>query len=527
MSVKQDTSSAHGPDPGSSAPTVSRRELVVILSGLLIAVLLAALDQLVLSTALPAIVGDLGGVDQMLWVTTSYLIAMTIVMPVYGKVGDVIGHKVPLLTGLLIFLAGSVLGGLANGMGMLVAARAVQGLGAGGLMILAQAVIADLAPPRQRSKYMGIVGTVWPVASVVGPLLGGWFADGIGWRWAFWYNLPLGLIAIAAAAIFLKMPLKKPERFKIDVAGISTMAIAVTAVVMVTSWAGREYAWGSPIILGLIGLAVVAAIVFVLMEKRAVEPVMPLHLFRDRNFNLATLGALLVSVPMFGLIAYMPSYLQMSADLSATNSGLLLVTLEAGITGAALTTGFLAARTGRYKWMPIASCFIMALGLFLLSRLVVGSALVAIGAYLFIFGAGIGLSVQIFVLIVQNSFPLAQVGTATAANNFFREIGAALGSAVVGTLFTHRLMSLLGERLPAATGGSSVVVDAKSLTPALVDRLPAGAQEAVVTSYSDALTPVFLYLVPMMIIAGIMLFFIQEKPLAVSNVAPEEARMGG
>jgi EmrB/QacA subfamily drug resistance transporter len=510
--------------PGEEAPAIGRRDLAFVMVALVVAMLLAALDQIIFSTALPTIVGELGGIDQMLWVTTAYALAATITLPIYGKLGDLVGHKLLFLSALVLFLAGTILGGLAGNMTILISARAVQGLGGGGLMILSQAIIADIVPPRQRGTYMGIMGGAWAFASVLGPVLGGWFADSIGWRWAFWFSLPLGALAMVAAAAFLKMPLHKRDKPTLDILGMATMTISVTAIILVTSWGGRQYAWDSAMILGLIAVFVVFGALFVAAERRAEQPIIPLHLFRDRNFNLSTAGGLLIAIAMFGVIGYMPSYLQMVTGTSATKSGLLLVPLSIGILSASLSTGALASRTGRYKWMPVASALVMGLALFLLSTLHVGSSQWTIMGYLMIFGAGMGLGFQILVLVVQISFPLSEVGTATAANNFFRQIGASLGSAAVGTVFTNRLMALLGERLASApTGGAGMPMDPNSLTPALVGQLPEQLKNAVVSSYSEALTPVYLYLVPLMVLGAVLFLFVKERPLAASNEEPPEA----
>ncbi len=493
-----------------------------IFAGLLVAMLLASLDQTVLATALPTIVGELDGVDHMLWVTTAYMAAATITMPVYGKVGDLAGRKAIFIGALSVFLLGSLIGGLAPDMTWLIVGRAVQGLGGGGLMILSQAIIADVVPVRERSKYMGAMGAVFGISSVVGPLLGGWFTDSIGWRWAFWINIPLGIAAIACAAIFLDLP-KRDVKVRLDGRGIVAMAIAVTSIILVTSWGGTQYEWGSGVIIALIVTAVLSSIAFVIAEHKAVQPIIPLSLFANGNFVLATVAGLFIGVAMFGAISYMPTYLQMVTGVGATVSGLLMVPMVVGLMSTALTTGFLAARTGRYKWMPIAGMVVLAVALSLLSTLAPTTPLIVLLGYLFLVGAGIGFGMQILVLIVQNSFPDQMVGTATASNNFFREIGASMGSAVVGALFTSRLTSLLADRLPAqaAAGGVS---DTNSLTPASVDALPGEVRDIIVGAYNDALTPVFLALLPMIAVGLVLLLFIDEVPL---RSAMSEAGSGG
>jgi EmrB/QacA subfamily drug resistance transporter len=494
----------------------NRRELILVVSALFVTTLLAALDQTIFATALPTIVGDLNGVDQMLWVTTAYLLAATVTMPVYGKFGDLLGHKPLLLVAFVLFLAGSVLGGLAGSMPVLIAARAVQGLGGGGLMILSQAIIADIIPPRRRGTYLGILGGAWAVASVLGPILGGWFVDTIGWRWAFWFNLPLGILAVVAVSAFLKTPARIKKAPRIDGLGMSTLAIVTTAIILVASLGGRQYAWGSPIVLGLVALAIAGSVVFVSIERRAAEPIVPLLLFRDRNFNLVTAGGLLISLAFLGVVIYVPSYLQMVSGLSATKSGLLLVPLSAGILLASIGAGARVSRTGKYRWMPAAGAFIVALSLFLLSTLSIDTELWTICLYLFVCGVGTGMGF-ILITIVQNSFPITMVGTATGAHNFFRQIGATLGSAVVGTLFASRLLGLLSERLALIGASSPGAVDPNSLTPESVAQMSDPLKTAIVSSYNDALTPIYLYLVPMMAVAFVLLLFVREKPLAVTN----------
>jgi EmrB/QacA subfamily drug resistance transporter len=495
----------------------NRRELTLVVGALFVTTLLAALDQTIFATALPTIVGDLNGVGQMLWVTTAYLLAATVTMPVYGKFGDLLGHKPLLLVALALFLAGSVLGGLAGSMPVLIAARAVQGLGGGGMMILSQAIIADIIPPRRRGTYLGILGGAWAFSSVLGPILGGWFVDTIGWRWAFWFNLPLGILAVVAASVFLKTPARRKEAPRIDGAGMATLAVVTTAIIFVASLGGRQYAWGSPIVLGLAALAIVGSALFVVVERRAAEPIVPLSLFRDRNFDLVTAAGLLSSIAFLGVIIYMPSYLQMVSGLSATKSGLLLVALTAGILISSVGSGVRVSRTGRYRWMPAAGAFVTAVSLYLLSTLTMDTELWVICLYLFVCGLGTGIGFQILIVMVQNSFPISMVGTATGAHNFFRQIGATLGSAIVGTLFASRLLNLLGERLGAIGAGSAGAVDPNSLTPASVAQMSDPLKTAIISSYNDALTPIYLYLVPMMAVAFVLLLFVREKPLAVTN----------
>lgn len=489
-------------------PVTDKRRILLVFAGLLVAMLLASLDQTIFSTALPTIVGELDGVDHMLWVTTAYLLAATIMMPIYGKLGDLVGRKGLFVGALVMFLVGSIVGGLAQDMTWLIIGRAIQGLGGGGLMILAQAIIADVVPVRERSKYMGIMGAVFGLSSIAGPLLGGWFTEGIGWRWAFWINIPLAIVAIAFALVFLKLP-RHRVAVRFDVLGVMTMAIAVTAVILVTSWGGTEHDWNSPTILALIATALVATVAFIWAESRAAEPIIPLSLFRNRNFVLATSAGLVIGVSMFGTLAYLPTYLQMVTGVNATISGFMLIPMIVGMMITAITTGQLAARTGRYKWMPLASMIVLGVGMWLLSTLTVDTALPLLLGYLFVMGVGIGFGMQILILIVQNAFPDRMVGTATAANNFFREIGASVGSAIVGALFTSRLTALLTDRLPDTGAGG----DTNAFTPAAVAALPDSVREIVVGAYNDALTPVFLMLVPLVAVGFVLLLFVKEAPL--------------
>ncbi len=504
---------------------VGKRGLTLVMVALFVSMLLAALDQTIFGTALPTIVGDLNGVNLMLWVATAYILASTLVMPLYGKLGDLIGHKMLLVSALGLFLAGSVLGGLSGNMPMLIAARAVQGLGGGGLMILSQSVIADIVPPRRRGVYMGVLLGAWAFASVLGPILGGWFADTIGWRWAFWFNLPLGILSIILVAAFLRTAAhKKAARPSLDGWGMITIAVATTALVLVTTWGGSTYSWSSGIILSLIGVTVGAGALFILAERRAAEPILPLRLFRDRNFNLATMAGFFCSAAFIGVVIYVPTYLQMATGMSATGSGMLLAPMAIGILAASMGSGILASRTGRYKWIPVVGCFIIAASLVLLSTMTPATAVALVSFYLFVLGVGTGMCIQTLLLAVQNSFPITEVGTATGAHNFFRQIGSSLGSAIVGTLFTTRLVALLAERLAGAGASGPMSMDQNSFTPAAVAQMPEQVRTVIVTSYNEALAPIYLYMVPIMIVAMFMLFWMKEKPLALTNEAPAETR---
>jgi EmrB/QacA subfamily drug resistance transporter len=493
----------------------NRRHVLLIFAGLLVTMLLASLDQTIFSTALPTIVGQLHGVDVQLWVTTSYILASTIMLPVYGKLGDLIGRKGLFIGAISIFIVGSIVGGLAGDMTQLIVGRAIQGLGGGGLMLLSQAIIADVVPARQRGRYMGIMGGVFALSSVAGPLLGGYFTDGPGWRWGLWMNVPLGILAIVSAVAFLRLPKNTKGRPTIDYAGMVLLALASTGIVLTTVWGGTTYKWDSIEILSLIAGTVVAAVAFVLVERKAAEPIMPLHLFRYRNFNLTTIAGLIIGIAMFGALGYLPTYLQMVTGVNATSAGLLLIPLMAGLLVTSIGSGQFVSKTGRYKFLPIVGTVITAGALALLSTMTATMPVWQICAYLAIMGIGLGMAMQILILIVQNTFPVSEVGTATASNNYFRQIGASIGSAVVGSVFVANLKHLIATRLPS-TGGASSGGSLNSFTPEKVQALPEAVKNIIVGAYNDALTPVFLYMVPLMLIATVLLFFVKEKPLATT-----------
>lgn len=487
--------------------------LALLFAALMMVMLLAALSQTILSTALPTMVGELGGVDHMSWVITAYILASTVMMPVYGRISDLLGRKPILLAAVVLFIVGSLVGAAAQTMGLLIAARVVQGLGGGGLMILSQAAIADVVPARERGKYMGVMGAVFAVSSVAGPLLGGWLTEGPGWRWAFIINIPLGILAFTAVAVFLRIP--RPERAKslhIDYLGMVLLALATTALILVCTWGGQQYDWLSPQIIGLALATIVAAIAFIVTESKVKDPVIPLSLFSDRNFTLTTVAGLLVGIVMFGALGYMPTYIQMAKGVDATTAGLLMTPMMGSVLVTSIVSGQIVSKTGRYKFFPLIGMVMTGLGLWLMSTMTASDPMWKLCLFIAVFGAGIGLSMQILVLIVQNSFPNRMVGTATAASNFFRQVGATVGSAVVGSVFVTRLHDLLAERLPSATANAPV--SANSLTPGAVQGLPDALRLPVIDSYNDALLPIFLFMAPLTLIALVLLFFVIEKPLA-------------
>jgi len=496
-----------------TVPAADRRRLQLIMAALVAAVLLSSLDAMIFNTALPTIVGQLHGIARMSWVPTAYLLTTAISMPVYGKLGDLVGRKWLFVVALALFLSGSVVGGLAGSMPVLIAARAVQGLGSGGLLVLSQAIIADVVPSRERGRYMAVVGSVFIFSSVAGPLLGGWFTTTIGWRWAFWMNVPIAVLAITAAVTLLH-PGRTAGRPRVDALGIALMAVAVTGLLVLTSLGGRTMTWTSTGALALGAVAVLAAAGFVVAERRAREPLIPLRLLANRDFVLATVGGLCGALAMFGAAGYLPTYLQMVDGLTPSVAGLFMVPMVIGIGTTSFTSGHLMSRTGRYAWMPVAGAVVVAAALGLLSLLRVSTPPWVVGADAYLFGAGMGFGMQTLTIVAQNAFP-AEVGTATASFAFFHEIGAALGAAAVGGLFTARLTAFLGVRLPARLAG------AHSLTPALVATLPANLRGRVAGAYHDALTPVFLGLAPIMLGAALLLLFVREHP---GTAHPAEAR---
>ncbi len=494
--------------------TLSRQALIAVFAALMISMFVGSLDQTIVATALPTIVGELGAVNHMLWVTTAYFLASTVAMPLYGKLGDLYGRKYLFCLAQALFVAGSIVCALGGTMGWLIAGRAIQGLGGGGQMILSQAIVADIFPPKERGKYLGIIGASFGVSMVAGPLLGGLLTEHLNWRWCFWINLPLGLAALVTAAVALPHRDHGSERLRrFDIEGAFCMAAASLCLILGLSLGGSAYPWDSLPIIGLFCGFAVFALLFVVAERRAADPLIPPTLFRNRNFTLATTAGLAIMVAMSGVISYLPTYFQIVDGLDATVAGYMVLPLVGGMMITAVASGFAASKVRTVKWLPVVSCAVAAVAMGLLSTITVNTSLWQMGAMLFLLGFGIGLGQQILVLIVQNEFPVSIVGTATAANNFFREIGGTVGSSLIGSLFSANLAARMSEYV----GGSLGAVDANSLTPALVSTLEEGVRAGVQHAYNDALAPVFAWLVPLLAVAFIMVLFLKKKPFAETN----------
>lgn len=490
------------------ATPFTHRQILVIFSGLMLGMFLAALDQTIVATALPTIVGELGGLDHLAWVVTAYLLTSTATTPLYGKLSDLYGRKQLFQVAIVIFLVGSALSGMSQTMGQLIAFRAIQGAGAGGLMALAMAIVGDIISPRQRGRYQGYLGGVFALSSIGGPLLGGFFADHLSWRWVFYINIPIGLVALVVTGMVLNLPFRKVQR-AIDWLGSALLVAGVTSLLLVTVWGGSEYAWGSPTIVGLAIVGVAATVGFIFQERRAPEPILPPRLFRNDIFTVTSAAGFVTGVIMFGTIIFIPMFLQVVVGASATNSGLLLTPLMGGVIVTTIIVGRLVTRTGRYRVFPLGGMVVMTIGLVLLSTMGVGTTFPRAAAFMVVIGIGFGMTVQVFVISVQNAVEHRDLGVATSSAQFFRSMGGSFGVALFGAIFTSRLTSEL-PNLPAGSGFDASVLQN---SPAQIRMLPAGIQETVIDAFASAIHTVFLLAIPLGLLALVIVLFLREIPL--------------
>ncbi len=503
-------SGARAGNAGNALPGLSHRSVLLIIGALMLGMLLAALDQTIVATALPTIVGDLKGGAHIAWVITAYLLATTVSTPLWGKLGDQYGRKTFFQASIVIFLVGSVLSGISHSMVELIAFRAVQGLGSGGLMVGAQAIVGDIVSPRERGRYVGLFGAVFGVASIVGPLLGGVFVDNLTWRWIFYINVPIGIIALIVVASQVPGKLRRVHHV-IDYAGTAVLALAATSFILLTSLGGTTYGWNTaPIwILGAGGVLLVG--VFVLVERRATEPVLPMHLFRMRAFWVTSVVGFVVGFAMFGALTYLPAFFQVVRGVSPTFSGVQLLPLMVGLLVVSIGSGQLISRTGKYRFWPIAGAAVMTLGLYLLSLMDVGTSSLLDSLYMLVLGMGIGGVMQVLVIIVQNAVPHSELGVATSGATFFRSIGGSFGTAIFGAIFANVLVGNLarhlhGLRPPAGFSSADI-------TPALLAHLPAAIHLGFVAGYAESIQTVFTVAAPIGVLAFLFTWLIPHVEL--------------
>lgn len=492
----------------------SHAEIMVIVVALMLAMLLSALDQTIVSTALPRIASDLNGLNKLSWVVTAYLITSAVVTPLYGKISDQLGRKKIFQAAIVIFLIGSALCGMSQNMDQLILFRAIQGIGAGGLMALVFAIIGDIIPPRQRGRYQGYFGSVWALSSIVGPLLGGLFTDHLSWRWIFYINIPFGLIALSAIGARLHLPVRKIEH-RIDFPGAVMLAGSVVCLLLATVLGGSTYAWTSAPIYELVGGGILLAILFVAWENRAAkEPIIPLHLFKNDIFTMSSILSFLSGAAMFGAMTFIPEYQQVVRGYSATKSGLLMLPMVAGLMIAMIPSGRLISKFGKYRMFPIIGTGVTTFGLWLFSHITLGTSQLTLSLWMLVLGFGIGSYMQVMTLAVQNSVDRKDMGSATSVVTFFRSMGASFGTAIFGAILTSRLAHYLRAYLPA-----NVHVSTKSLqqSTAAMAHIPPEILHDILVAFSSAFHDVFLWTVPFAFLTFVLSFFLRETPLKTST----------
>jgi EmrB/QacA subfamily drug resistance transporter len=502
-----------------------RRQILTVLGALMLGMLLAALDQTIVSTALPTIVGDLGGLNHLAWVVTAYLLASTISTPLYGKLGDLYGRKPLFQVAIVIFLVGSMLSGLSQNMVELIGFRAIQGLGAGGLMVGAQAIIGDVVPPRERGKYQGMMGGIFALASIAGPLLGGFLTDSASWRWIFYINVPLGAVALVVTSTALPTTVRRISH-RIDWLGAALLAAGTSSVILLATWGGTQFSWlSAPIItLAVVGAAVL--VTFFIVERRVAEPIIPPRLFHSSVFNVASAVGFVIGFAMFGAIVFLPLFLQLVDGASATSSGLNLLPLMVGLLTASIGSGQLISRTGRYKVFPVAGTALAAVAMLLLATLTPQTSRLLLSVYMVILGAGLGMVMQVLVLAVQNSADRRDLGVATSSATFLRSIGSSIGVAIFGAIFSSQLATNLRLHLPASALRGNLNPTSLQGNPAALQRLPAAIHSGLVTAVSDSLHVVFLTAVPVLVLAFVITLFLREIPLGSRARTPLPAADG-
>ncbi|MGW3206275.1 MDR family MFS transporter [Streptomyces sp. NPDC001135] len=486
------------------------RSVRVVLLALMIAMMLAMLDNMIVGTAMLTIVSDLGGLEHLSWVVTGYTLATAASTPIWGKVGDMYGRKGAFLSSIVIFLIGSALSGMAQNMGELIGFRALQGLGAGGLMVGVMAIIGDLIPPRERGKYTGMMAGVMALAMIGGPLVGGTITDNWGWRWAFYINLPLGAVALVLVSVVLHLP-KKRTQARIDYLGVALLTVGITSIVLVTTWGGSEYAWTSARIMELIGIGVAALIGFVFWQTKAAEPVVPLRMFRSRNFTLMSLIGFITGFVMFGATLYLPLYQQAVQGASATNSGLLLLPMLGAMLVTSMVAGRVTTNSGRYKVFPVVGGALMIVGLYLLSLMDTGTTRLSSGVYMAVLGLGMGCLMQVTMLVAQNSVEMKDMGVASSSSTLFRTLGSSFGVAIMGALFNNRVQHVMAER--AGVLGKGVTEKSAQLTPDSLKKLPAPIRDAYQHAVSAGTHSAFLLGAAVAVIVLIAALFVKEVPL--------------